>query len=137
MKRDIWGIFHDGVLTRLLGSVPGRLNLHVEIEYLRQMFDEPGGSFTIELEGCSKFRYTEHDEQPTEDLSKLNMLEPEVLYIASENPLVLDCAGGTLELEYNSMRVTLPSGSEVSYESLVSASEKYWNEWSKRAGGKA
>ena len=136
MKRDIWGIFHDGVLRDFQGSIPGTLNLHVEIEYLRQLFNEPGSWFAVELQGCSKFRYTKFEEQPTEDIGKLNLLEPEVLYVVSEHPLVLDCVEGTLELEYDAMRVTLPSGCEVSYESLASACEKYWNEWSARAGGK-
>jgi hypothetical protein len=133
MKRDIWAVFHDGVLKNIEGTVPGTLRLQIEIEYLREMFDEPGISFAVELNNCTKFKYSEYEEQPTENIARVQEREPEVLYVLSEHPLVLDCVMGTLELEYDAMRVTLPSGGEVSYGSLESASEKYWSEWNARA----
>ena len=113
--------------------MPGTLRLQIEIEYLREMFDEPGISFAVELNNCTKFKYSEYEEQPTENIAKVQEREPEILYVISEHPLVLDCVMGTLELEYDAMRVRLPSGSEVSYGSLESTSEKYWSEWNARA----
>ena len=65
MNRDIWGVFHDGVLKHIDGGVPGTLTLDVEIEYLRAMFDEPGISFRIELTGCTKVIYNEYEQVPT------------------------------------------------------------------------
>ncbi|MBK7547593.1 MAG: hypothetical protein IPI20_07030 [Rhodoferax sp.] len=135
MKRDIWGVFHDGVLKYIDGTLPGTLKVEVEIEYLRGMFDEPGITFIVVLTGCTKLRYSEYDQQATEDIAKIQEREPEVLYVSSEHPLLLDCVMGTLELEYDAMRVSLPSGLEVSYESLASASERYWNEWKARGKG--
>ncbi len=132
MKRDIWGVFHDGILKRIEGTIPGTLTLEIEIEYLRGMFDEPGYSFAVEITNCTRFRYNEYEEQPTEDVAKILERELEILYVASEYPLVLDCVMGTLELEYDALRVMLPSGHEVNYESLVQASEKYWSDWSAR-----
>jgi hypothetical protein len=137
MKRDIWGVFHDGVLKHIDGSVPGTLMLSVEIEYQRGMFDEPGISFRIKLTGCTKVVYNEYDEKPTQDIATIQNREPEILYVTSEQPLLLDCVMGTLELEYDAMHVMLPSGVEVSYESLASASDRYWNEWSARSKGDA
>ena len=137
MKRDIWGVFHDGVLMRIDGCVPGTIRLDVEIQYLRGMFDEPGTSFRIELQGCTKLVYAEYDQEPTDDVARIQEREPEILYVTSEHPLLLDCVMGTLELEYDAMRVTLPSGAEVSYASLAFASEKYWAEWSARSKGAA
>jgi hypothetical protein len=137
MKRDIWGVFHDGVLLRIDGHVPGTIRLDLEIEYLRGMFDEPGTSFRIELNGCTKLVYSEYDQDPTDDVARIQAREPEILYVSSEQPLHLGCVMGTLELEYDTMRVILPSGVEVSYASLASASEKYWNDWSARSRGEA
>jgi len=133
MKRDIWGVFHDGVLKHIHGGVPGILVLDVEIEYLRNMFDEPGNSFRIELTGCTKMVYSEYDQEPTHDIAQILGREPEILYVTSEQPLLLDCVMGTLEFEYEVMHVWLPSGVEVSYESLASASERYWSEWRARS----
>lgn len=133
MKRDVWGIFHDGVLTRIRGVVPGAVTLEIKIAYLRRMFDEPGKTFAVELLDCSQFRYNDYEQGVTEDIAKLNELEPEILYVSSEFPLLLDCVMGSLELEYAAIRITLPSGVDVSYESLISASDRYWSEWSSRA----
>jgi hypothetical protein len=133
MKRDIWGVFHDGVIKLIDGSVPGTLRLEVEIPYLRGMFPEPGHRFIVSLSRCSKLRFTEYDELPTENPHEIQQREPEILYVLSEQPLVLDCAAGKLEVEYDEMTVRLESGQSVSYESLASASAKYWNDWSSRA----
>ena len=137
MKRDIWRVFHDGVLKHIDGGVSGILMLDVEIEYLRNMFEEPGNSFRIELTGCTKMVYSEYDQEPTHDVAQIQDRELEILYVTSEQPLLLDCVMGTLEFEYESMHVRLPSGVEVSYESLASASERYWSEWRASPKGEA
>ncbi len=93
------------------------------------MFEEPGTFFKIELINCSTFRYEEYDAVACEDLVTIQSQEPEILSVASEQPLVLDCVMGMLELDYDEMRVTLPSGKEVQYEELCSASKRYWDEW--------
>lgn len=38
MNPNSWGIFHDGGLDKVEGKIPGDLNLHIGILYLRQMF---------------------------------------------------------------------------------------------------
>jgi hypothetical protein len=129
MKRDIWGVFHDGVIAEIAGTVPGTLRLRLRIRYLRRMFEEPGTNFLIELQGCSRLRFTPYGEAPTENLKEIEAHTPEVLYVQSEDPLTLECAEGVLEVEYNEMHIALPSGSKVTYEALVAASEKYWTEW--------
>jgi hypothetical protein len=133
MQRDAWGVFHDGIVAKLEGSVPGDLKVQLEIGYLRGEFGEKGDYFVVHLGQCTKFRYCEYDAQPTEDLSEIQDREIDVLYVSSEEPLVLDCSDGVLELEYKTMRVALPSGREVTRDELVAASEKYWKEWRARA----
>jgi len=133
MKRNIWGVFHDGEITRITGSVPGDVRLDLEIGYLRAQFPEPGHSFTIELSKCTQFQFSEYDEPPSSSLAHIQERKPMVLYITSEEPLVLDCAMGTLELDYSEMHVLLPSGREVSDLELTAACEKYWSDWQERA----
>jgi hypothetical protein len=129
MEPSIWGVFHDGVIKRIDGTVPGQLVLGIEIPYLRAMFEGNGTGFNVRLQSCTKVKYSEYDEQPIEDLARIQEREPEVLYLASEHPLVLDCAMGTLELTYEEMLVTLDSGGHVSEEELAEASELYWQRW--------
>jgi hypothetical protein len=124
-----WGVFHDGVIQAIEGTIPGNLVLTIEIGYLRAMFEGDGTSFRVALAGCTRLRYSEYDEEPTVDLDRIREREPEILYVTSEHPLVLDCVMGPLELEYEEMAVTLDNGLELTEQELVSASELYWNRW--------
>ena len=129
MSPSIWGVFHDGEILGIAGAVPGELLLTIEIGYLRGMFEGDGTSFEIKLKGCTKLRYSEYDEEPTEDLARIRDREPEILYVTSETPLVIDCVMGSLELAYQEMSVTLDTGIQVSEEALAKACEQYWQRW--------
>ena len=129
MTPGAWGVFHDGVIQAIDGTLPGNLVLTIEIGYLRAMFGGDGSSFRVHLTGCTRMRYSEYDEEPTADLGKIREREPEILYVTSEHPLVLDCVMGPLELEYEGMTVKLDSGVQVSEQELVGASELYWTRW--------
>jgi hypothetical protein len=133
MNRDIWQHFHYGYINRIDRIAPGLLRLEIAIEYLRDMFPEPGTRFVVTLTACSKFVYCGYDEQPTDDIAEIQAREPEILYINSMDPLVLDCADGTLELAYEAMTVALESGRPVTEDALVQASDKYWKDFASRA----
>jgi hypothetical protein len=134
MDRAIWGVFHDGTIETIEGSVPGDVSLTVEIAYLRSMFEGDGTTFIIQLQGCTQLRWTEFNEEPTADILMIQEQEPEILYIISEHPLVLDCTMGTLELEYEAMSVALDSERRVNYDELISACELYWKRWDEHHG---
>jgi len=133
MQRDVWGVFHDGILAKIEGAFPGDLAVQLQIEYLRNEFEEDGDFFIVELGSCTKFKYSEYEAQPTEDFAEIQNRKIDVLHVSLEEPLLLNCSMGVLELEYKTMRVVLPSGRAVTREELVAASERYWNEWSARA----
>ncbi|MFH7813432.1 hypothetical protein ACH0C8_16105, partial [Acetobacter lovaniensis] len=78
------------------------------------------------------FVYCGYDEQPTDDIAVIQAREPEILYINSLDPLVLDCADGTLELVYEAMAVASESGQPVTEDALIQASEKYWKDFASR-----
>ena len=129
VKPCTWGVFHDGVIQDIEGTLPGNIMLSINIAYLSAMFEGEDTSFRVYLTGCTKIRYCEYDEDPTVDLNRIREREPEILYVTSEQPLVLDCVMGTLELEYEEMAITLESGVEVSEQELINASEQYWSRW--------
>jgi hypothetical protein len=133
MQHDIWGVFHDGSVIRIDGAVPGTLRLEIDIQYLRRMFPEPGDCFIVTLSDCTKFTFTEYDGPPITDHARIQALEPEILYVNELEPLILDCDGGTLELDYQEMSVSLESGYPVGYDDLVSAADKYWAAFAARA----
>lgn len=129
MNTSIWGVFHDGCIKSIQGEVPGNVTVCVEIQYLRSLFDANGTSFEFHLKGCTKFKYVEFDQSPMEDLQEIVELEPEILSVATEQPLVLNCVMGTLELEYQEMYICLDSGERIEEELLIKASELYWTQW--------
>ncbi len=133
MNRDIWGVFHDGETTKIAGTVPGDLRVEVEIGYLRKLFPEPGHTFFVELRNCSKFEFSEYDAAPSTSLAHIQKRKPMTLYVTSQEPLVLDCAMGTLELDYSQMEVLLPSGRSITEHELTEACDRYWREWQEKA----
>lgn len=135
MQPDVWGVFHDGTLAKIEGTVPGDLSIHLQIEYLRREFDEDGDFFIVELGSCTRFRYSEYDAAPTEDRQDIQNREIEILSVSSEDPLVLNSSLGILELAYETMRVRLPSGRALASEDLLAASQRYWKAWAARAPG--
>ena len=129
MKREFWGFFHDGVIDRISGSVPGDVIVKIEIEYLRQMFEGDGDGFNVSLTACSKIEYTAYDRAPTTDMQEIASSEPEILYVNETEPeVILDCAIGRLVLNYADARVSLDSGQQVTRRQLEQATKKYWND---------
>lgn len=126
MNRDIWGVFHDGEITKITGTVPGDLRVEVEIGYLRKLFPEPGHSFVIELRHCTKFEFREYGEAPSMHLAHIQERRPMILYVTSQEPLILDCSMGNLELDYQQMEVFLPSGRNITEQELSAACDRYW-----------
>jgi hypothetical protein len=132
MNPDIWGVFHDGSIEAITGSVPGVVELRIDIEYLRDMFDGGGTHFRVRLGGCSRFEYREYDAQATSDFGVIASKEPEVLSVYRLDPLVLDCREGELELAYDSMEVFLDTGAPLTEKHLRDACERYWDDWDAR-----
>lgn len=133
MNPDIWGVFHDGVVTNITNDGFGTIGLTLDIAYLRGMFSGDGTTFQISLRGCSSFTYSEYESTPSSDLARIQELQPEILYVQSTSPIVIDCAGGVLEMSYDEMSVHLPDGRQLTYEQLVAASRDYWQRWSEQS----
>ena len=131
----IWNCFHDGVIERITGRVPGDITFYVDIAYLRNRFAGSGGSFRVTLSECTRFEYEAYDEKSINDLAEIERLEPMVLSVETEEPLVINCVMGTLRLAYGSALIATDSGQSVSAEELKEASCGYWAEWSAKHRG--
>ncbi|EMN7262890.1 hypothetical protein WB865_001853 [Vibrio vulnificus] len=131
MERDSWGIFHDGYISKIEGTIPGELRVFVNILYLRGMFQGDGEGFVVTLSNCTMFEYQEYDEQPTRNLKDIEGLEPEVLYVQSKEPLVLDCSAGTLRMSYDSATIEIDNGTPVTDNELSQECDNYWEGWKK------
>jgi len=132
MNPDVWGIFHDDSIVGIAGAVPVTAVCQVSIPYLRRMFDGDGDCFLLTLTHCTHLCYSSFQDPPTTDLARIVAYEPEILYIKTTYPVVLYCAEGVLELTYDDIAIALDSGVEVTYEQLVAACKRYWDdfEWS-------
>ena len=126
MNPDFWGIFHDGHIWKIEGDISRDITLHISVLYLREMFSGEGAGFKVYLSNCELVEYTEYGEEPTQELNTIAERRPEILYVNSTNPIILDCTMGTLKLRYYSASVFLDSGEPVSYDALVSACTGYW-----------
>lgn len=132
---EVWKFMHDGGIERIDGCVPGDVTVFVSIRYLRQRFPGAGTGFLITLTNCTRFEYAPYDEPPCRDLAAIIRLEPEILSLASDDPVVVNCAMGTLNLTYDSASVALDTGAPISTAQLSEASSSYWDEWSRRSRG--
>jgi hypothetical protein len=132
MNPKLWNLLHDGSLEKINGSVPGDLSLNISISYLRNRFSGEGAGFTIVLLKCTEFSFQPYDQQPLTDLASIAVRSPEILSAVVSDPLSICCVEGTLFLRYESARIQLDTGDDVSLDALESASTAYWTEWSER-----
>ncbi|MES2639376.1 MAG: hypothetical protein V4850_07820 [Myxococcota bacterium] len=132
MNPEIWGVFHDGSIEAITGSVPGVVELRIDIEYLRDMFDGGGTHLRVRLGGCSRLEYRQYDAQATSDLGVIAFREPEVLSVYRLEPLVLGWREGELERAYDTMEIFLDTGAPLTEEQLRGTCERYWDDWDAR-----
>lgn len=128
---NFWQYFHDGGITQILGSIPGDLEILVEIPYLREIFPIDGTSFVVSLQNCNRVEYDLFQESQGSIVSQIAEIiaaEPQILYADFiETGVKIECDKGILRIDYESARITLDSGQPVGDEVLVSVSNRYWN----------
>ncbi len=132
-KYDIWNILHDGEIADITGQLP-KLRLRIAIPYLRDMFFGRGDSFWITLNGCSTFSFVDFNQGRMLSSSQIIAREMEILSMVLQGSrLSLICTDGVLALEYREISYQLDTGKYITLKELEHASNRYWNEWEKRA----
>lgn len=128
MEFGTWGAFHDGCVTAIDSQAPDRLAVFVEIQYLRDLFNDPGSGFVIFLSGVKELSFTPYNGSPVIGLSEITLYTPEILACKELNDGVcLTCVDGIFILRYENAILTLDNGKVVTDEELLLASKQYWN----------
>ena len=134
---EIWNILHDGTLAGIKGTVPGNVQLAIEIPYLRDFFSPPGKSFLIDLKDCSLLRMTImticNEHIVTEDTSKIINLKCIILSTDSlACPAKIITTEGELELSYSSVGLSLDTGEAITHQELDAACALYWKRFGEK-----
>jgi hypothetical protein len=127
----IWNALHDGEITVVARDEPDSLIVFVSIPYVRRRIEPLGDSFRLRLAG---FRGMHFDNGIGDSYSELEDIEGlEILETKSDKmPAEIQCAQGTLTLDYDSLEISLDSGQPISPEEVYRAYQEYWDEWSKK-----
>ena len=143
-EREIWNVFHDGSIASADGQLHATARVKIEIEYLREMFEEPGDAFCVLLEECELLSFRPVDSAESFSSERIASLDLQILSAAEDDglPLKVFCVGGTvqapvygyLELSYASSRVALDTGRDVPVSELFAACGNYWDGWAARKG---
>jgi hypothetical protein len=147
--RDMFSIFHDGVIIRY-EPVASNLDLDVEILYLAQRVNPEYRGFRVVLQNAREFSFTTWPNDQTAPPAKMESL-PDIFapkldilgcdiengalkVICNQSSPQWNYCGGELCLKADSATVTDPGGEEYSIEQLGRLSDEYWNEWQGNAG---
>jgi len=145
--RDIFSIFHDGVISAWAGNKE-LLTLTVDCEYLAERIDKSFDKFYVELSFIDKIELdpcTNPFDIPT--VIKINLddifrAELEILSAdIKDNVVVVTCnqyntnfdyCGGNLKINCRSIKVFDQSKNELTIEQLDKICNEYWDELSKK-----
>ncbi|MCC6137861.1 MAG: hypothetical protein IT287_04465 [Bdellovibrionaceae bacterium] len=130
MKESSFVILHDGVIKEISGTVPGKILLIIDCQYLRQKHKAPGQDFTIELSHCKKLQYVDDDGTVLTDPKKFAQAKIQILCAETKGETVeVYCSGGTLTLEFANATVHLNPTTTISIDDLETLARNYWDEW--------
>lgn len=128
----IWNILHDGVIVAVAGTLPGDLQIDIEIDYLRKRIPDPGTFIQVLLIGCTRFAYQQYEKSDfSTGLAEITAMGPEILGASiKEGMCEVECSDGTLEVVAADGSIRLDNGREVALQELKDVAEGYWKEWS-------
>ena len=130
---DVWNIFHDGTVERIVGEVPGSVELFIDIEYLRERFSEPGECFVIRLEGCSLLSFNPYEGESRTSLSEIEQIAPDILSAERDGDRCKVFGdAGVLLVRAESGSLRLDAGTELSLQQLKDVASDYWDDWSRK-----
>jgi hypothetical protein len=124
-----WNLLHDGSVSGVERD-GDRVSIDVDIEYLRQRFEEPGTLLRVELLGCTLFEFTPGGGAAAlafEDLAKADLT---ILSAVLEgDDVVVWCGSGALRLRYRELALRFESGKPLSLAALDECARQYWDDF--------
>lgn len=118
---DIWDLFHDGTIKDVQENTRGNLVLTIELEYVRERFDEEFKYFLLELHESSLFEYFPSigDIKAVKDLPSILKYDLWMTDVEKKNDQILVyCADGILKTKYKDYSIFLDTGTKVSTHDL-------------------
>ena len=127
----IWNILHDGVIVAVEGTLPGNLQIDVEIDYLRKRIPDSGDLIQVHLSSCTRFAYRQYEKSNVSSaLAEIAAMGPEILGASIKDGMCeVECSDGTLEVAAADATIRLDNGREVTLQELKEVAEGYWKEW--------
>ncbi|MFB2978238.1 hypothetical protein [Microseira sp. BLCC-F43] len=134
MSEQIWNMLHDGCIDSISGNIPGKVQVRVNILYLRQMFSEDGKSIIVTLDNCQKFEYEPYGSSSR--FTELSVIESRSLEILSadshDNDIHIFCVEGTIYLRHSGISLALDTGRQITVVELENACRKYWDKFAEK-----
>lgn len=130
----IWNTLHDGEIT-VVRQTNDRVEMFVNVPYIRKRIEPLGDSFRISLRGFRSFQLTDAEGQvqssAIDDLSRdgIEILSTE----STAMPVKVATTSGYLVFDFDDLEIFLDAGERVSYETVFKASSDFWAEWEARA----
>ncbi len=127
MDTEIWDLFHDGTLINAQENTPWNLLLTIELEYVREEFDEDFKCFLLELHECSLFEYypSVWDIEVIKDIKSVKDIKSILKYDLwmtdvekKNNEMIVYCSDGILKTKYRDYSIFLDTGTKVSKHDL-------------------
>lgn len=129
-RAEIWNVLHDGGIVNIEKHESGDMVLTIEIPYLRRMISE-GDNIILTLRRCSRFSMKIWEQDLTTDDSSLIAHQgTEILSTESEDiPVHVITTLGEIDADFDSFSLAQEDGTEIAFEALRDACERYWNRW--------
>jgi hypothetical protein len=138
---EIWDVLHDAEVIAAESLIPGAVSITLECDYLRDRFSSSGGSFVLNLDGCSKFQFRSwQDDLPI--ITSIDTIGSLRLWILSADQREQHCqvhcqfhgreGGGSLEVIAESARLRLDTGEPISFAQISAVASAYWTDFSHR-----
>jgi hypothetical protein len=142
MDAGTWNVLHDGRITSADGLVPGDLRLTVDIGYLCDWLPTSGKVLMLYLRGCQKFEYHPFERSPLMVPAEVAAAGLEILRAAcDDDTMIIEVAdgsyGGRLRVKYLTAEIETLEQKRLSQEELETASDQYWDAWSRRTASLA
>jgi hypothetical protein len=122
----LWGVFHDGEIVSVSGSVPGDLDVYIKLEYIREQFLEAGNAFRIHITACDMLCFKSFSTNEVlhgvvavaaQDLEILrSKLDADVLEVVTTS--------GLLRIRYGSEALFLDSGRALPFSDVAAAANR-------------
>jgi hypothetical protein len=135
-----WNVLHDGVIRSISGTVPGTIQLAIEISYLYSYLPTKPEHIIIELHDCERFEYQPFEGKAICEFETLAEIGLGIVSAELEsNDICVCCSDGSygydglLWTRYSTAIVKTNEGILLTQPELETAAHQYWENWSRRS----